>query len=77
MSHPLWQNAGVIIQNLSLRKGDRVIARFGTAELLVDAFGRTELRGGTKEDIVEAREWVSLFFHKAVPSATGRRRKSC
>ena len=77
MSHPLCQNAGVIIENLSLRKGDRLIARFGTAELLVDAFGRTELRGGSQEDIVEAREWVSLFFHEAAPTVTGVRRKSC
>ena len=68
MSYPLPQDGVVIIQNGSLRKGDRIIARFGNAELFVDALGRTELRGGSKEDLLQAREWISIFYHEASPS---------
>lgn len=44
-----------------------VIARFGRAKLLSRADGRVELRGGTTSDHTEAREWISLFMHDAVP----------
>lgn len=56
------------MQTLSLRKGERVIARFGNAELLVDALGRAYLRGGSAHEVAEAREWISIFFHEAVPA---------
>jgi hypothetical protein len=28
--------------------------------------GKLELRGGSKEEREEAREWLSLFWHEAV-----------
>lgn len=44
-----------------------LVARFGRAKLLSRADGRVELRGGTDSDRTEAREWISLFMHDAVP----------
>ena len=44
-----------------------LVARFGRAKLLSRADGRVELRGGTTSDHLEAREWISLFMHDAVP----------
>ncbi len=44
-----------------------LIARFGRAELVSRADGRVELRGGSPADRTEAREWISLFMHDAVP----------
>ena len=43
-----------------------VVATFGQAQLVRFADGRLELRGGSKEDHGEAREWISLFWHEAV-----------
>ena len=44
-----------------------LVARFGRAKLLSRADGRVELRGGTSADRTEAKEWISLFMHDAVP----------
>lgn len=44
-----------------------LVARFGRAKLLSRADGRVELHGGTASDHTEAREWISLFMHDAVP----------
>ena len=44
-----------------------LVARFGRARLLSRADGRMELRGGNDSDLAEAREWISLFMHDAVP----------
>ena len=44
-----------------------LVARFGRARLLSRADGRVELRGGNDSDHAEAREWISLFMHDAVP----------
>jgi hypothetical protein len=44
-----------------------LVARFGRAMLLSRADGRVELRGGTDADRTEAKEWISLFMHDAVP----------
>jgi hypothetical protein len=44
-----------------------LVARFGRAKLLARADGRVELRGGSEADRAEAREWISLFMHDAVP----------
>jgi len=44
-----------------------LVARFGRAKLLSRADGLVELRGGTASDHTEAREWISLFMHDAVP----------
>ena len=43
-----------------------VMASWGEAQLIKYLNGRTELRGGSKEDRAEAREWMSMFWHKAV-----------
>jgi hypothetical protein len=44
-----------------------LIASFGQARLLGRADGRVELRGGSEADRTEAKEWLSLFMHDAVP----------
>ena len=44
-----------------------LIARFGQAKLVSRADGCVELRGGSDADRTEAREWISLFMHDAVP----------
>ncbi|MCX6893011.1 MAG: hypothetical protein NTX51_16055 [Verrucomicrobia bacterium] len=43
-----------------------VIASWGEAKLVKHLDGKLELRGGSKEDRGEAREWISLFWHEAV-----------
>jgi hypothetical protein len=43
-----------------------LIAGWGEAQLIRYLDGKVELRGGTKEDRIEAREWISLFWHEAV-----------
>jgi hypothetical protein len=45
----------------------KLVACFGRAKLLSRADGRVELRGGTAADRTEAKEWISLFMHDAVP----------
>jgi hypothetical protein len=45
-----------------------VIASWGEAELIRYLGGKTELRGGSKEDRLAAQEWISLFWHEAVVS---------
>jgi hypothetical protein len=50
----------------------RLVTGFGTARLVVNARGEMELRGGTKADQVDAREWISLFMHEAVPKILPR-----
>jgi hypothetical protein len=44
-----------------------LIASFGQARLFNRADGRVELRGGSEADRTEAKEWLSLFMHTAVP----------
>jgi hypothetical protein len=43
-----------------------VVARFGEAKLIRFLDGKTELRGGSKEDRIAAREWMSMFWHETV-----------
>jgi hypothetical protein len=45
-----------------------VIASWGGAKLVKHWDGRLELRGGSREEVGEAREWLSLFWHEAVVS---------
>ena len=42
-----------------------VIAEFGGG-ILVRADGAVRLHGGTADDLIEAKEWVSLFMPEAV-----------
>ena len=41
---------------------ETLIATFGAAKLVRCLNGRFELRGGTNSDLIEAREWVSMFM---------------
>jgi len=43
-----------------------VIASFGQAQLVRYLDGRYELRGGSKEDRLTAKEWISMFCHDVV-----------
>jgi len=43
-----------------------VIASFGLAQLVKYQDGRYELRGGSKEDRLAAKEWISMFCHDVV-----------
>jgi hypothetical protein len=43
-----------------------VVASWGQAQLIKYLDGKTELRGGSKEDRLAAQEWISLFWHEAV-----------
>ena len=48
-------------------RGQEVIARFGQAALIKQTNGTWQLQGGSEEDRLSAREWISLFLHEAVP----------
>ena len=43
-----------------------LIASWGEAKLVKYLDGKLELTGGSKDDLAEAREWMSLFWHEAV-----------
>jgi hypothetical protein len=43
-----------------------VIASFGQAQLIRYLDGKSELRCGSKEDRLAAREWISMFWHEMV-----------
>ena len=43
-----------------------IIASFGEARLVKYLDGRYELRGGSKEDRLAAKEWISMFCHDVV-----------
>jgi hypothetical protein len=47
------------------RDEGEVMASWGEAQLIRYLDGKTELRGGSKQDLAEAREWMSLFWHEA------------
>ncbi len=47
-------------------RGSEVIARFGKAALIKQPNGSWQLQGGSDEDRLCAREWISLFQHEAV-----------
>ena len=44
---------------------ERLLARFGNAQLVKRLDGRVELRGGNRDDRQDARDWLSLFLHEA------------
>ncbi len=51
-----------------------VVAAWGEAQLIRFLDGKTELRGGSKEDRLAAQEWISLFWHEAVVAVGSGRR---
>ena len=42
-----------------------VVAAWGEAQLIRYLDGKTELRGGSREDRLAAQEWISMFWHEA------------
>jgi len=40
-----------------------IIASFGQAQLVRFLDGKCSLRGGSKDDRIAAREWISLFWN--------------
>lgn len=50
---------------------EELVAQFGQGRLVRISRLRLELRGGTREDEIEARSWVALFMPEAV-LASGR-----
>jgi len=50
-----------------------VVAAWGEAQWIRFLDGRTELRGGSKDDRLAAQEWISLFWHEEVPGDDRRR----
>ena len=45
------------------REQGEVIASFGQARLVKHLDGKYELRGGSKQDRLAAKEWIALFCH--------------
>jgi hypothetical protein len=43
-----------------------LIASWGEARLIKYLDGKLVLKGGSKEDLVEAREWISMFLNDKV-----------
>ncbi len=43
-----------------------VIASFGQAQLVRFLDGKCVLNGGSKDDRIAAKEWISLFWHEVV-----------
>ena len=51
-----------------------VIAVFGTAALVKAPNGKLELHGGNNADLIEARDWASMFMPEVVICASTRDR---
>jgi hypothetical protein len=49
-----------------LKDEGEVLASWGEAKLVKRLDGKLELKGGSKEDRGQAREWISMFWHEAV-----------
>ena len=49
-----------------------VMASWGEAQLIKYLNGKLVLRGGSKEDRIEAREWISMFLNDAVVGKSPR-----
>jgi hypothetical protein len=47
-----------------------VMASWGEAQLIKYLNGKLVLKGGSKEDRIEAREWISMFLNDAVVRET-------
>ena len=50
----------------ALKDEGELIASWGEAGLIRYLDGKTELRGGSKEDRLAAQEWMSMFWQEAV-----------
>ncbi|HEX4342244.1 MAG TPA: hypothetical protein VH255_02580 [Verrucomicrobiae bacterium] len=49
-------------------KNTRVIIKFGQAPLVETAENKLELKGASRDEQTEAKEFVSLFMHEAILS---------
>lgn len=47
-------------------ESDEVVAVLGQAKLARRLDGKAELREGTDQDRLAAKEWIALFWHEAV-----------
>ena len=65
MSDPAWHIARMKNQKAAGQLKEITVARFGQAVLVRTKEGRFALRGGSKSDHIEARDWASMFFHEA------------
>jgi len=54
--------------NRHISKTARVIIHFGQAPLVETGENKLELKGATKDEKTEAKEFVSLFMHEAILS---------
>ena len=55
-----------LVENTTNRS--HTVMLFGQAKLTQTAEGKLELKGATKDEKIEAIEYVSLFMHEAVLS---------
>lgn len=54
------------LPSLSDTRRASILAHFGPARLVELPDGRLELRGGGNAQLIEAKEWLSLFEHDRV-----------
>jgi len=47
-----------------------LIAALGEAQLIKHLDGKVELKGGSKEDRIEARDWILMFLNDKVVKET-------
>ena len=55
---------------------ETLIANFGGAKLVRTIQGRFELRGGTRSDLIEAREWAAMFMPEVTMQKKDCRRQA-
>lgn len=59
------------------RRREQVIACFGEARLVKTLAGKLEIRGGSKADQDEARQWARRFLTPARPGTAPRFNATC
>ena len=52
--------------NRSIESTVETVAVFGSARLVRRRDGRHELRGGNRNDLINAKEWIALFGHDVI-----------
>ena len=55
---------------------ETLVATFGGAKLVRTIQGRFELRGGTRNDLIEAREWAAMFMPEVTMQKKDGRRQA-
>ena len=67
MSTPPRYNPPMKLKFFPLFKDEgELVASWGEARLIKYLNGKVELKGGSKENRIEAREWISMFLNDAV-----------